>query len=303
MIFTGTGIQNTGEWPLKPKSIEAVLKNRDSRFGVLALASIEPTDTADSEYHLLDGSALEPEWIGEGDAAPLVKASYTAVTVTAKKLAATLGLTQEVMQDAAIDPEAFERTQILPGFAKKLSAALLGQSGATDVNVFTRNMRDIIPTDADHQVVIGTANTKYRDAAAAAENLLVSRGVNANGAVWHATAHEELNTRKARDGAGETSALLYNELNDLSGGLRTAIDINLPASGLSAVIGYVGDFESLKLKVYKNLEVEESAGAKDNAGNILFSGQNGMRFYVFRMRAAGGVVNPASFVRIVNPAA
>lgn len=243
-------------------------------------------------------------FVAEGAAKGVTGAEFTQLAVDVKKIATIVLYTEEVLADAASDPQVLVNADVSAAFSDLIDAHIIGYQAGTSISTnFNNSLRQTTQT-----VEFVQAN---KDALASAISSAIgtveSNGYNPNGIILPFDAKQHL--RDARD-ATYTTMPLYTpgfarEPEEIYG-LRLRYSTNLPTLGGTAaagrVVGIVGDFTGSLAVMRKGLTMRASDQATvDVSGTLHHLWQQNKTAALWEMRMGYTIHDrDKRFVAIIN---
>jgi HK97 family phage major capsid protein len=243
----------------------------NNEAAVMSLADITRIATNRERFPVFLG---EPDvtFVAEGAEKPATGAEFTELAVDVKKLAATLIYSDELLEDARIDPTVLVNARLGTAFAKKIDQHALGRSAAGPV---TSQFNSTLAATSQ-TVELGTTGDALAVAVSSAMSMVEGNGYQSDGIVLATDARGHL---RAARGAGDnaTSPVYtdgYSREPDGLYGLPIRYTVNLQSFGAAAaagrVVGIVGAFGSnAKAVVRGDLSMSASNQATVNVGGTL----------------------------------
>lgn len=208
--------------------------------------------------------------VGEGAAKTATGAEYSELAVNIKKFATIVMYTDELLEDARIDPTVLVNTDVAAAFADTYDAHALGQTSAGPIT----GTFDSELTETTQTVEFGTGGDALAKAISAAMEKVESNGYDPNGVILARDARAHM--RDARQTV-ETAMPVYSAgyttpVSDIYG-IPLRYSSNLETIGGTAAasrcVGVVGDFRHAYFVIRKAMTMSASTQATVDVGGTL----------------------------------
>lgn len=198
--------------------------------------------------------------VAEGDEKPVTGAEFTQLSLTTKKAAATIILTEELLEDAAIDPRVLINPDVEGAFAEWVDNNALGYAAGSAIS----GSFDSELTNTTQEVELGESDTGDALAQAVSRSLemVEGNGYKPNGIILASDARAAL--RDARGAGDNATTPIYTngfqrEPDSLYGlSIRYTSSLDGYPAGAGKVVGLVGDFNQAILGIRQDLNVRTS---------------------------------------------
>lgn len=293
---------------------DALIEKVNRQAAALSLSQVERINSNRAQWPVYKGRPTV-EFVDEGADKPITGAEFGSHTVNIKKIAAIVVYTEEMLEDARIDPQVLINDDLEKQIAQFVDSHMLGvHAGGADATAFFNTSFDdsADATQAALQnttqtVELGASNDAFALALSEAMELVESNGYNPNGFVAAFDAKRQLRDARDNDGRPLYRESFNGEVPTLEG-LRLSFSTNLDgfpaglvggAGSPGKTVGIVGDFSNSKAVIRKDISMRTSREAVVGSHNLFR--QNKMAA-LWEMRMGYTIFDrDRSFVRIVNP--
>lgn len=212
-------------------------------------------------------------FVGEGAPKGTTGAEFTELALNTKKIATQVIYTEEVLDDARIDPRVLVSADVEAAFADLIDAHALGYAAGASITGSFDNMLRTTTQTIELAGATPTADAVAKGISAAM-GLIEGNGGKPNGIILPGDARQHF--RDARD-AVNTSVPLYtdgfNREPDTLYGMNISYSSNLPTllgtAAAGRVVGIVGDFTHAIFGVRTDMRVRFSDQATIDVGGTL----------------------------------
>lgn len=240
---------------------------------IMSLARVDRVASKRQKYTIYAGRPTAA-FVAEGAAKTATGAEFAELAVNVKKIASIVLYTEEVLEDAAVDPGTFVSPDVEAAFADEIDANAIGyRAGSTITTAFDADLKST------------TSSVEYDQTKADGVPLVVSaaiatieaNGGTATGAVFNPDARKVLrDARQAASGLGSAQAVFgegFGREQDNIYGLQLRYSTNLPTlSGAAAagrVVGLVGDFSHAIFVMRRDITVRSTNQATVDVSSTL----------------------------------
>lgn len=273
------GTNAAGGFLVPDEAADLLIKGVLNESAALSMAgNVQTTSSKKVTFPVLTDVPVA-SFVAEAGAKPTSGAEFGQVAVNVKKLAVIIPFTDELLEDAAIDPRLLVDAPVREAFAKTIDRHILGFDGAAALATsFDNRLYDTTQT-AD----LGTTGDALRLAVSDAMADVEANGYSPNGLILPSDVRKHLRDKRK---AVETTDPVYGDMADPFYGLRTAYSSNLyPIGSAEAdgkMVGVVGDFSQLIVRIRSDIQVTASNQATvtigGNAVNLWESNMTALRF-------------------------
>lgn len=225
---------------------------------VMALSNVQRINTNRERFPIYAGRPTAA-FVAEGAAKAATGAEYSELAVDVKKIATIVMYTQELLDDARLDPRILVNADVNAAFTDLIDAHALGRTSAGQiVGQFNSELTETTQTQE-----LVTTGAGLASAVSAAMNTIESNGYNPNGVILARDGRAHL--RDARKAVETTDAVYtqgFTREPDTLYGLPITYSTNLqliataPAAG--RVVGLVGDFSHNYFVIRNDITVAAS---------------------------------------------
>lgn len=299
---------------LVPQELGEILINGFVReAAALQLASIERIDTNRMTWPVYLGRPTAG-FVGEGASKPVTGAEYTEVSASIKKMATGVIYTDEVLEDARINPEVLINPDVEGAFADLIDANIIGtHPGGASVQAFLgSSFADDAGAAAkclgntSSSIELGTGQDALATAISAAIEVIEGNGYQAGGMMTAFDMKGHLRGARDVDGRPLYTDGFQREPDSLYGlGLSYTTNLDgFPAGLLGGAASHpkiaaiVGDFSRARVIVRKDMRVSRHTEGTYQGHNLLETNKTLVKWEL-RMGFFVQDLNRA-FVKIVN---
>ncbi len=308
-IPLSTAVNAAGGFLVAPELGDALIQKVQRTSGALQLASVTRINTNRMEWPVYLGRPTAG-FVGEAGVKPTTGAEFGQLTATIKKIATNVIYTQEILEDARINPEVLVNPDVEAAFGDLVDKHMVGThpGGASTQANFSTSF-DAALANTTQTIELGTGSDAFALALSAAMATLEGNGFEENISVL-AALDTKGHLRDARDTQGRP---LYSDgfqdNNPTLYGLTARFTSNLdgfPAGLLGGTgspgktVAIVGDFSNAKAIIRRDLYTQRFREAIINGINLAETNQIAVQW---EMRMGFQIFDPnRSFVRITNAA-
>jgi HK97 family phage major capsid protein len=294
---------------LVPQDLGDVLINGVARqAAALQLANVERISTNRAAWPVYLGRPTAG-FVGEGADKPVTGAEFGELLVNIKKLATFVVYTEELLEDARIDPQVLVNQDVEGAFSDIIDANMIGThpGGASTQTNFSTNF-DSALANTTQTIELGTGADALALAISGAMGMIEGNGYLPNGIAYALDVKGHL--RDARDTQGRP---LYtdgfNDAGDGPYGMRQAFSTNLdgfPAGLLGGAgtpgktVAVIGDWGGARAVIRRDLSTAVFREGTIGTHNLMAQNKVAVRWEM-RMGFQVHDLN-RRFVRIVNAA-
>lgn len=299
-------VNAAGGYLVPAQLADMLIKKVNRQAAALSLADVTRISTNRATWPVYLGRPTA-EFVGEGADKPITGAEYSDLTVNIKKLATFVVYTDELLEDARIDPTVLINDDVEQAFADLIDYHMLGtHAGGSDTTATFGTSFDAAILQGAMTVELGTGQDAFALAVSEAMEKVEANGYMPGGCIAAFDAKRTL--RDARDGDGRP---LYRE--GFSGevptieGLRLAYTTNLDGfpAGLvggtgspAKTVAVVGDFSASKAVIRSDLTTKTFTEATIGSHNLARQNKTAVRW---EMRMGHQIFDPGrTFCRIIN---
>jgi HK97 family phage major capsid protein len=263
-IGTGTvpfkeGTDSQGGYLVRDQYGDTLLDAVLRESSILSLCRVDRVVGKRQKYSIYTGRP-SAAFVDEGAAKPVTAAGFSNLDVNVKKIAANVIYTQEILEDAQVDPRVLVNADVEAAFSDLIDSHAIGKSNGT--NLTTSFDKAIRATTSTKEYVASNPDS-LATIISGAMTVVESNGYKPNGIMLTSDARGHL--RDARYKV-ETSTPLYtdgfNREPDSLYGLPISYSSNLSSFGATAaatkIIGFVGDFSQVVCAMRSDLNVRFS---------------------------------------------
>jgi HK97 family phage major capsid protein len=277
--------------------------NRES--AVMALSRTQRISTSKERFPVYAGRPTAA-FVAEGAAKTATGAEFAELSVDVKKLASIVLYTDEVLEDARIDPTVLINADVSAAFADTIDSHAIGRNAA---GVITSQFNSEL-SETSQTAELGTGDDALAVAVSSAMSTIESNGYRPSGLVLATDGKAHL--RAARGPGDNAASPLYtdgfNREPDALYGLPIRYTTNLQtfagAAAAGRVVGIVGDFSHAIAVVRNDIRMSASNQATvDVSGTLHHTWQQNKTAVRWEMRV-GFVAHDLdkAFVAIINAA-
>lgn len=264
------GTDASGGYLLRDEFGPVLINGIQRESAVMALAQTQRINTDRETFPIYAGRPTAA-FVAEGAAKGATGAEFTQLSVDVKKIATIVMYTQELLDDAVVDPTVLVNADVRAAFADLI-----------DSHALARNSAGTVATQFNSGLTSTTSTVEYvqanQDALAAAVSsamqTIEANGYNPNGLILASDARANL--RSARTALDATQPLYtqgFNREPDTLYGLQINYSTNLQtfagAAAAGRVIGLVGDFSGAYFVVRNDIQVAASNNATIDVSGTL----------------------------------
>jgi HK97 family phage major capsid protein len=264
------GTDASGGYLIRDEFGAPVQNQINRQAAALSLSQVQQINS-DREVWPVYAGRPTAAFVAEGAAKNVTGAEFSQLSVDVKKIATIVLYTEEVLADAATDPQVLVNADVASAFSDLIDAHILGYQNGTSISTsFNNSLRQTTQT----QEFVQASADGLAKAISAAIGTVEANGYNANGLILPFDARQHL--RDARD-ASFTSQPLYTpgfaREPDSLYGLNVRYSTNLPslagAAAAGRVVGIVGDFTGSLAVMRKGLTMDSSNQATVDVSGTL----------------------------------
>lgn len=296
---------------------EALISKINRQAAALSLSNIQRINSNRASWPVYLGRPAVGI-VGEGATKGLTGAEFSEITVAMKKVAGIAVYTEELLEDARIDPTVLVNDDIEKAFSDFIDKGLIGThpGGASTQAYFDGSFANA--AGASQDVLSNTTQSVEYDASTNPDAFALALSnameqVEANGYEPNGIIVAFTGKRLLRDARDTTKRPLYSEgfvkdVNELMG-MNLAFSTNLTATAAGGVMGgagspgkvlaIVGDFSNSKAVIRKDITMRTSTEATLTGGHNLFEQNKTATLWEMRMGYTVFDLNRA-FCKIVN---
>jgi HK97 family phage major capsid protein len=260
------GTEASGGYLVEDAVGELLINGILRESAVMSLANVRRTNTNKERYPIYAGRPTVAV-VAEGAEKPVTGAEFSEVSVDIKKFATIVPFTEEMLEDARIDPVGPVDVDVRAAFADALDSHALGRNAAgTIVGTFNNELSETTST-----VELGTGGDALAVAVSAAMGTIEGNGYTPSGIVLSTDARQYMRDR--RDAVNTSMPLFTNGFvreTDALYGLPIRYTTNLQSfAGTAAagrVVGVVGDFSGAYFVVRRDIRRDATGIATVNVG-------------------------------------
>lgn len=243
-----------------------------AQSSVIATVATPQFTTSSSQIIPVVVSSDDPSFVPEGGVKPSGGITFSPLTVTIKKLAEIVVLSDELVRDAIQNPQQVLDGPIRQGFSRQIDANALGFKLGTAV---TTGFDTSLKATSQSQTVAGTAPA---DGILAAIDTLNTNGYNADTVILSNTFKSAFLSLKTGTGSAQP-VFGFGAAPDNIYGARVVYTPHLQAlSGSAKTVGFVLDSSMLKYIVRTQLEVSSSNQAMVGGVSLWETNQQALRY-------------------------
>jgi HK97 family phage major capsid protein len=299
---------------LVPQELKDVLLEKVNRLApTLGLSRVERINSNRAAWPIYKGRPVAG-FVAEGADKPVDGAEFSELTVLIKKMALFVVYTEEVLEDARIDPQVLINSDVEEGFADLIDKNLLGtHPGGGSTQAYFNTGFDATASAAAKalqnssiEVELGTGPDAFALAMSSAMQQIEANGYNPNGMVVAFDAKQTLRDARYTDGRPVYSTDPLGNPASL-GGMNLAYSTNLDGfpAGLQGgagspekTVAIIGDFSNSIAVMRRDLSTKVFDQAVLGAHNLALQNKLAVRW---EMRMGYTIFDrDRSFARIIN---
>lgn len=247
--------------------IDAMLRES----AILRLCRVDRVIGKKQRYAVYSGRPAAA-FVTEGSAKPVTQAQFGEVAINIKKMATNVIYTQEILEDAQIDPRVLVNADVEAAFSDLIDAHAIGKAAGTNLTTSFDVALRATTSNVEYAQGSSNPNDGIAKAVSAALTTIESNGYKPNGIMLASDGRGALrDARSALDSAQPLYTAGFDREIDNLYGLPVAYSSNLTSFATTAaannIVGIVGDFSQAVAAIRTDLNVRFSDQATLVDGN------------------------------------